>query len=274
MKPCSPHLPIDPFKTSAFTLPELLAVVAILAILAVLITAGVNTVIDRAESATCAMRMRQMGLAHLAYRTDHGGKFAGFPMDPSNRPKINDFLVPNYLAELPLCPRAKKTLNSTEQKIYGTDKVYFQKTGGVYALNSILAQWNMESMPPSDDTYLRWWKTYWPSKTPMILEVPCEGSYTWSLSSHQGGTLAGKDALKIPPRYHGKKDALNFMFVDGHIELISRNDPRDVDESQKSWVYPTNPNGRFASESGGERYTQTAMLTDGDFEKKYGSKKE
>lgn len=258
----------------AFTLLELLAVMTIALVLAALIMISSNTLITRAQGATCAGNMRAVGSAILTYRLDHNGWISpnGAPI-PSKGGQFNfdTELVPNYLGELPVCPGAKKTLTPVEAKHNGTSKVWFQKlAGGGYALNAILTQWKLEAMPPPTG----WMSNYSASRMPLLLESYW-GGLTWALSPHQNTVLAGMDETQFPsslaPRHHGKKDALNFMFVDGHIELISRNDPRDVPESQKSWIYPTNPNGRFSSGYDG-RLIQTTRFSDQMFEELYGKK--
>lgn len=250
----------------AFTLVEIMAVVAILSILVALLLMNIRPFFERAQGAVCAGNMRQMGMALLAYRLDHSSWFSpgNGPIPPSSEFNMNTELVPNYLEELPICPSAKKTLTPAEKNAYGTAKVWFQRTGGTYALNRILTQWKLEAMPPP----FVWWTTYQASKTPFLLEVYFHGGLTWSMSPHQDATLTGflESIFGVPGRNHGGKgDALNFMFVDGHIELISQNDPRDVPAANKTFMYPTNPNGRFGSESGGLRFIQPTQFSSRQF---------
>lgn len=247
----------------AFTLVEMLVVITIALVLIIAATAGSFVVMERAKGAICAGNMRSVGNALMAYRLDHSGWFSptSGPLYPTNSFNFSTELVPNYLAELPICPSATKKMTPAEKKIYGTAKAWFQKTGGTYALNRILAQWKLEALPAP----LPWWTTYQPSKTPFLLEIYfCYGNSTSNAFTHQTSTLNGlnESFWGVPGRNHGgKRDALNFMFVDGHIELISQNDPRDLPDDQKSWIYPTNPNGRFGAESGGLRFIQTGQFS-------------
>ena len=254
----------------AFTMLELLIGVVIVAILAALILTGIRSITERAQGATCAGNMRQVGVALLAYRSDHDGWFPpGKPKHPNVELNFNAILVPDYLTELPICPGARKKLTPTEQKANGSVKVWYQRQGGTYGINAVLTQWKLEAMPwpsPSFGTVTGWYRD---ARMPLLLEMR-QSSVSWSFE-HQNMALSGNEAAwGIPPRSHGGKgDSLNFMFVDGHIEMISRNDPSDRDDSLKAWHYPANPNGRFHYMGTGGRYIQHNQISVTDFEKLY-----
>ncbi len=59
---------------SGFTLIELLVVIAIIAILISLMSAGVGTAIERARRLKCMSNLKQLGIAHLAYTSEHNGR--------------------------------------------------------------------------------------------------------------------------------------------------------------------------------------------------------
>lgn len=255
----------------AFTLMETLVAIGIMVILSVLLVPAYRMYIDRSQGAACISNMRQVGAALQLYRGENNGWFSPKGPIPPNQDSfnMNNALVPEYFAELPICPGARKRLTPAEKNAYGTEKAWFQKTGGTYALNKILAQWKLEAMPPP----IPWWITYQASKTPFLLEIYFYGGLTWSLGPHQNATLTGHNEAfwGVPGRNHGgNRDVLNFMFVDGHIEPISQNDPRDVPAANKTFLYPTNPNGKFGSESGGLRFTQPTQFSTAQFAAIYG----
>jgi len=62
-------------RLRAFTLVELLVVVAVLALLAMLLAPALKRGRDAARTSACAARMRQVGLAMLSYATDNQDRF-------------------------------------------------------------------------------------------------------------------------------------------------------------------------------------------------------
>lgn len=257
----------------AFTLVELLALVVIITILVALILVGVKVFLEKAQGVACASNMRQVGVGLWSYRSDHGGYFPpGKPKHPRTDLNFNGTLVPDYLSELPLCPSAKKTLTSAEQSRYGSAKVWYQRNMGTYAINDVLTQWKVEAMPWP----VPMWgganaRQYSASRMPLLLETRYGTSSSWSMS-HQNDVLEGSQLSGVPPRSHGKGDSLNFMFLDGHIELISRNDPRGIAEEQKSWVYPINPNGRFNVTGSDGRFICPNQISVSKFEELFGER--
>ncbi|MDW8343731.1 MAG: prepilin-type N-terminal cleavage/methylation domain-containing protein [Verrucomicrobiae bacterium] len=60
-------------EEKAFTLIELLLVVAIIALLAAILLPALNTARERARSIACASSLRQIGLAFQLYPDDYNG---------------------------------------------------------------------------------------------------------------------------------------------------------------------------------------------------------
>lgn len=69
-------------RLSAFTLIELLCVVAIIAILASMLMPSVSTMQQRANSIQCASNLRAIGVAEQAYLQDHSFIFPCIEMTP------------------------------------------------------------------------------------------------------------------------------------------------------------------------------------------------
>lgn len=87
----TPHPPrLSSRLKRAFTLMELLAVVATVALLAALLIPGFQTMLTRAEGAKCMANLRQIGSAVAAYTAEHDGAFprggwggaGSVPLDP------------------------------------------------------------------------------------------------------------------------------------------------------------------------------------------------
>ncbi len=265
---------------AAFTLVEVLVVFAILAILWALCIPSYRSFIERSQGAACANNMRQLAVALNLFRGEHNGWFPpGYPAAPSKidaqdaQPGMppqpgtidfSDWLVPNYIAALPLCPGLH--LTSDGRKKYPDEQKRLQQLGGSYGINSILLQWKVEAMP-----WPGWLasRAYSASKMPFLLETGA-GSRTWAFT-HQWQALNGITTYQTMGRSHGPGGILNFMFLDGHMEAISRNDPRDVSEDQKTWLYPNNPNGRFEAWGQNGRFIPHTQLNIDQFKAIYPS---
>ena len=73
-------------KTRAFTIVELLVVIAVVAILAALTVPALGPVIERGRSARCAGNLRQIGAAVQQYIADHEFRFPAIETDPPSLP--------------------------------------------------------------------------------------------------------------------------------------------------------------------------------------------
>jgi prepilin-type N-terminal cleavage/methylation domain-containing protein/prepilin-type processing-associated H-X9-DG protein len=86
-------------KTRAFTLLELLVVIAIIALLAALAFPVIGGVKARAQQAACASNLRQIGAAMILYCQDHEGRFpASTHSGPASESWIYTLLP--YLAQV------------------------------------------------------------------------------------------------------------------------------------------------------------------------------
>jgi prepilin-type N-terminal cleavage/methylation domain-containing protein len=94
------HLrPRLPRLNSAFTLIELLTVIAIIGILAAIIIPTVGKVRQSAKSAQCLSNLRQIGMAFNLYPVDNKGRFPRAGLNP--RPIGSGSEVPWYVAITP-----------------------------------------------------------------------------------------------------------------------------------------------------------------------------
>ena len=73
-------------KQRAFTLVELLIVIAIIAILASLASPSIGPVIERGRSAKCVSNLRQIGAAVQQYMADNDYRFPAIETDPPSLP--------------------------------------------------------------------------------------------------------------------------------------------------------------------------------------------
>jgi prepilin-type processing-associated H-X9-DG protein len=214
----------------------LLVVIAIIAVLAALLLPSLKSSRDLARRIQCLSSIRQFGLAVKIY-VNENGVYPPTTNHGQTAPDLATVLTPTFMSAIPVCP----SLRLTAQARAGGNT---EAKWGSYGLNKYLMQCGN---PPDPMWSTRVGPIPYPddSKMPMILETGGLGS-TWAWT-HQYQALNGVyGAFKITEgRNHGRGDMLNFVFVDGHAECISRNDPRPLDEADKSWLYPANPNGAF-----------------------------
>src|SRR5450432_430465 len=81
-------------RVSAFTLVELLVVVAIIGILAALLLPALNQAKSRARRIECVGNLRETGLAFHLFANDHGGKFT--PQVSTNDGGSLEFVTAGY----------------------------------------------------------------------------------------------------------------------------------------------------------------------------------
>jgi prepilin-type N-terminal cleavage/methylation domain-containing protein len=261
------HGEFPSMKRGAFTLLELLIAIAILAVLVALCVQGIRSANQAALGVKCISSMRQLGAALNAYRADHNGWYPpGYPAISSviGGVNFNNVLVPNYIGALPVCPSLHLT-DEGKQK-FPNEKARLQALGGGYGINAVLLQWKREAMPwPGFSSNV----PYSDAKMLFLLETAAQNA-TWAFT-HQQQALNGIAVWYTQGRSHGTSadPAFNFMFLDGHIERISRNDRRDVPENQKNWEYPTNPTAHFQTWPTDDRYISHNIIPDVTFKTLY-----
>ncbi len=279
--------PIRESRT-AFTLVEMLFVIAIIGVLAMLLIGSFNYILMRSETVRCINSMRQMASALHAYRGDHDGWLPpGYPVpssvDQARTPEgmksgggtLHTHLI-GYLTDmrynasggagngdLPFCPGgmggAARRLDSTElhyrvRGSYAVTNLLGQIKFDQYPLNTVnVGGKNVVTHGPPRDIFD-------PARFPFLVEIRADGwhIFSWSfahpnqaLNGSFGETGSGWGAIS-PSRSHGLGDALNFVFMSGHVETIARNDSRNVPSMEKSWYVSTgNPRGMFSNNATG-----------------------
>ena len=186
----------------AFTLIELLAVIAIIGILAAIIIPVVGAVRASAKSSGCASNLRQIGMAMRLYANENGGRFPkvhnrdGLTPSTTWMQKIAPYVsVDGQLgaasegkaraAGVLLCP-AFDYDPATRFAPYGMN-IYIDPVSG--------SPWNYQTRLPD------------PGKVFLVVEI----NYNGDTHSPSGGDVAR--------RHPG--DAANFLFADGHVEKIA-----------------------------------------------------
>ncbi len=266
---------------TAFTLVEMLFVIAIIGVLAMLLIGSFNYILMRSETVRCINSMRQLAAALHSYRGDHDGWLPpGYPVSSalgseripegmkSGGGTLHTHLI-GYLTDLrynatggaatgdlPFCPGgmggAARRLDSTELA---------QRMRGSYGMNNVLGQIKFDQFPlgtvnigsKNVVTGGPERSTFDPTRFPFLLEIRTDGwhIFTWDFV-HQNQALNGSFGETgngwgqiSPSRSHGLGDALNFLMMAGNVETIARNDSRNAASLDKVWHLPNNPKGMF-----------------------------
>lgn len=192
----------SPRFVRAFTLIELLTVIAIIGILAAIIIPTVGAVRASAKTSGCASNLRQIGMAMALYANENGGRLPkvhnrdGLTPSTTWMQKIAPYVsVDGQLgaaadgkaraAGVLLCP-AFDYDPATRFAPYGMN-IYVDPVTG--------SPWNYQANLPA------------PSRIFLVVEI----NYNGDTHSPSGGDVA---------RRHPGNGA-NFLFADGHVEKIS-----------------------------------------------------
>lgn len=186
----------------AFTLVELLAVIAVVGMLAGLLVPVVGAVREKARSTQCMSNMRQVGAASLLYLADQKGHLpsSGHDRNPDGtsrswRETLKAYLGPTFIGRCPSRP------NHPSDLTYGWNDFLTVPSG------------------PNEGRGILFSACRQPSATLMLAEITDEG-----VSEHlhfrgfpRGVTLNGFRQL-VRTDVHGRGS--NYLFVDGHVETL------------------------------------------------------
>lgn len=232
---------------TAFTLLELLAVMAIISLLSALLVPAVRKAWATAKERACAANLRSWGQAFTLYAADHEGYLphtdgperidtSGHPGQPHEHCYVD--MLPPYLGERPWrdypegqkptggiwqCPRAQP-LPDGAYSYQPSREGYFS-----YAMNSYLEHdfdyglsWDAEKQP----SFLSLSKCVAPGKTILMFEQtldPSQGNDQCG-SLDTAGHYPAEDARAATERHSHTLNGVggNVLYIDGHVNW--RND--------------------------------------------------
>ncbi len=208
LKPLSPA----PRVSRAFTLVELLVVLAIISILTALLLPALKNARESANRVACMSNLRQVGITTLMIGQDNGGWINGTGsrdvLPPSNGTWWD--LVTNYLRSSTLigytapkemskaCPGMKGGQNGSYP--YGANSAFVY----YYTVATPQEMHSLDEAKFPEKTFLIAECYYWYPQTPTAFDATCSGAWGSGVYEY--------------PRHKGR--GLNFVFVDGHGEFL------------------------------------------------------
>ncbi|MDP0496334.1 MAG: prepilin-type N-terminal cleavage/methylation domain-containing protein [Verrucomicrobiota bacterium JB024] len=231
-------------KHRAFSLVELLTVIAIIAVLAAILIPVVRHVRVTAHSASCLANLRQLAMAGIAYGNENGGYLPGYHWDQpgsgypyGKRGGLADHLgliraVGGYDTVM-TCPAAQAEW-PVNYRYYA-----FNRT---YAINGYMRSF------ASDETVLytdpvRFGEISDPSKTMFFIDSPHQihnGDKGWfhdhclPTQKWDSRLIEAKNLLRNETSYiHG--GSINLAYVDGHVESLPQDEMLLLMERDVFW---------------------------------------
>lgn len=187
----------------AFTLIELLTVIAIIGILAAILIPVVGKVRDTAKAAQCFSNLRQIGTAHLMYAGENKDRFPA-------KSGAGGYYEVSYLAIEALGPYMD--FEDYEEPVAGANGAFVARLGdsSVWRCPSGVREWQFNYLP-NDHMFNR----YLPG-----LDQPSSFILSWD----RGGSGEPRRVGSVPnsptdPTWHG--DKLNVVYADGHVAALT-----------------------------------------------------
>ncbi len=210
-----------PSSRKAFTLIEMLVVIAILALLAVMIVPGINRALSGARSTKCMSNLRQINLALTMYSLENRGywpKPTGNYLNEGNpsvswQIAIQEFIQINFPKmnqdTVLLCPEARRTYPGGEAR-------------RSYALNSA---------GTNGQTSRSMGMILNPSNTALVLDSGPTGG-----GVGDGWHTFGINTYSTVAEFR-HNEGLNILFVDGSVRQLPGREAAQLEEYVRNFIY-------------------------------------
>jgi prepilin-type N-terminal cleavage/methylation domain-containing protein/prepilin-type processing-associated H-X9-DG protein len=235
-------------KRPGFTLIELLVVIAVIAILIALLIAALHASRQRAKTALCASRIKQLTLDLLMYDTDHGtfphGFVHSFTPPPGGYPGFAsrdyvgwwwfNFLQGYNDTKEPLlhCPSKSLGEPSLQRSVlngnYGVNRSVFKTSSGTLLQKEELAGTPLSSGDVTGGTLLivdngysiaSWWHAVDVPPLPLVSGKAEDTAYVPGLEINKGrDLLPGQQQDAVDGRHPNK--TVNVGFADNHVSTL------------------------------------------------------
>ena len=179
----------------AFTLVELLVVIALLAVLASLAYAGAGVMIGKGQAAKCLSNMRQIGAAMQMFANDHDGRLPGTAHGVSWTNSLGAYLGTNFLGKCPAVPEHRARVT------YG---------------------WN-DSLADAKGVGIKLASARTPSATMAAAELATnQSSEHFHFAGGRGGaSRVTPNQFEASVNVEVHNGSANYLFVEGHVENLA-----------------------------------------------------
>lgn len=200
------------FRRRAFTLIELLTVIAIVAILSGILLAVVGRVREGARSATCLSNLRQLGMAFQLYRDDNRGKA------PRTYTDVGALYWYHQLLGTATGVAGSKYMDGGRVPVCPSHDLTGHVPAGGYGMSNF-SLWYPAPLHRVDDVPLFYaTRLQRPSDWPLFMDA--DGPIIYGLDNPiQTAATAGRFSAR-----HG--DAANVLMADYHVEKARYGDAR------------------------------------------------
>jgi prepilin-type N-terminal cleavage/methylation domain-containing protein/prepilin-type processing-associated H-X9-DG protein len=208
-------------QRKAFTLVEMLVVIAIIALLSTLIIYSVSKAVSSSRSAACAANLRQIGAALQLFTADNNGSFYIKPNEDifGKNAKWYHTLLP-YIPyksassqdkNVFLCPSDNRKLG--DKCSYGINVYYDSGQGKAIPLAALTGgPSKVIYCGDSGQSQFVSWDIGWKSNTP----TKCAKVEYRHLGKSRNQTVPYNSAQEVKDQ----RGAANFLFFDGHVESL------------------------------------------------------
>jgi prepilin-type processing-associated H-X9-DG protein len=209
-------------KWTAFTMVELLIVIAALGILVALAMPAIRRASQSAATAECVSSLRQLHAATMLYANDNDGclplSYWMGSIGPYFEIPTTDPSVTERSSKFPICKTALNRALSMSQST-SDNNGHDNSRIRTHSMNAGLSDTNL--VPPN----LRLLGIPAPSKTALYLDGHPEGN-----SYPYWRDMVRADAISDIPGNFVHNGRLNVIFCDGHLDSMSESEmPRDVE---------------------------------------------
>lgn len=222
-------MPLAMSRAGAFTLIELLIVIAIIGILAGMLLPSLSRAKAKARQAGCMSNLRQIGLGIQMYADDN----AGYGPTTTHGTSTNAswiYQLSSYVGQVDrirVCPADPKTVQR------------LTNNASSYTLNEYTAVDLVDPFGTRLESFRKLDALPRPSETMIVFEISdaaginAYNDHTHSRNWHLGW---GSVTADIQPTRHGT--SANYLFADGHVESIPASKLKKLIEGTNNFAKP------------------------------------